>query len=322
MAHDRYPPTGYLNCFKPNVLNVIGDKVVVVPRVLSDAEVSECELRPWPPSYGDRFDDPGTLVDYRFVAPAVESFLWQVWPEEPLYIAYLPPYKKTGYPEVDLTEFASYDGLGCHLLPSSEQMLDPEDYAFTLLIADELFGSPSSDAFRPWTEIVAPDASLNSDGYHLAIAAPANRIISQQPGYSLDVNLGGVLRLTGYDLASATHSPGDVLWLTLYMTIEAGAQPSHSLFVHLLGEEYNPVTGGPLWAQDDATPCRGLLPFETHDPGTKIVAKFALPIPETIPPGEYRLATGLYDWQTGERLAPLSSDGDGSVLLDTLNIDE
>ena len=34
-----------------------------------------------------------------------------------------------------------------------------------------------------------------------------------------------------------------------------------------------------------------------------MVDRFELPLPETLPPGQYRLVTGLYNFKTGRRLS-------------------
>ena len=79
-------------------------------------------------------------------------------------------------------------------------------------------------------------------------------------------------------------------------------EPGYSFFAHLLGAAYNPATGGPLWGQDDGDPCRGLYPIEIWSPGSVIISKAAIRIPQHTPPGRYELALGYYNWQSGERV--------------------
>ena len=45
-------------------------------------------------------------------------------------------------------------------------------------------------------------------------------------------------------------------------------------------------------------------------PGMLIPDEYELTVPEDAPPGEYRLAIGLYLWQTGERLSLRTAKGD------------
>ena len=44
MAHERRPPEGYIDCFKPNVDLALGR---VKPRPLTDDDIRACEDRWW-----------------------------------------------------------------------------------------------------------------------------------------------------------------------------------------------------------------------------------------------------------------------------------
>lgn len=44
MAHDRWPPPGYVECFRPNV-TIAARRVGVRPRPLGDAEIRDCQVR-------------------------------------------------------------------------------------------------------------------------------------------------------------------------------------------------------------------------------------------------------------------------------------
>jgi arabinofuranosyltransferase len=48
MAHDRWPPPGYLECFRPNAA-VRAGRLQVSPRQtpLTDVEIRACEERAW-----------------------------------------------------------------------------------------------------------------------------------------------------------------------------------------------------------------------------------------------------------------------------------
>jgi len=49
-----------------------------------------------------------------------------------------------------------------------------------------------------------------------------------------------------------------------------------------------------------------------------------LDLPLTLPPGEYTLIAGLYDWQSGERLSATGASArtDGAAKLGTIQIVE
>jgi arabinofuranosyltransferase len=49
MAHDRWPPPGYLECFRPNLVLTYGKKIILEEREppLDDEQIRECEARDW-----------------------------------------------------------------------------------------------------------------------------------------------------------------------------------------------------------------------------------------------------------------------------------
>jgi hypothetical protein len=59
-------------------------------------------------------------------------------------------------------------------------------------------------------------------------------------------------------------------------------------FVHLRNESGQNVT------QRDAPPWQGLFPPEHWPPGQLLTERLDLALPETLPPGSYRLVMGLY----------------------------
>ncbi|MCB0175828.1 MAG: hypothetical protein KDJ97_35330, partial [Anaerolineae bacterium] len=69
----------------------------------------------------------------------------------------------------------------------------------------------------------------------------------------------------------------------------------------------------------DAQPLAGQYPTSSWQPNEIVVDAFDLPLPPTLPPGHYRLITGLYDFETGQRLTVNPQDGsqavDNAVIL-------
>jgi hypothetical protein len=71
----------------------------------------------------------------------------------------------------------------------------------------------------------------------------------------------------------------------------------YTVFLQLLDERGQVVSG---W---DGQPFSGLYPTTLWSPGEIIVDTFLLPLPSPgLPPGSYRLVTGFYDFDTGQRL--------------------
>ena len=63
---------------------------------------------------------------------------------------------------------------------------------------------------------------------------------------------------------------------------------------------------------------------ERGEPGEMVVDQFDVHLPSELPPGEYRLVTGMYNFDSGQRLpvfnAAGESPGDNLIELTTVNI--
>jgi hypothetical protein len=101
---------------------------------------------------------------------------------------------------------------------------------------------------------------------------------------TLNASLGAHVMLLGYDQAPG----GD---LTLYWQAGALLETSYKVFVHVLGP------GDALLAQSDSVPAEGTRPTTGWLPGEVIADTHRLPLA-----GAARLAVGLYDEASGQRL--------------------
>jgi hypothetical protein len=72
---------------------------------------------------------------------------------------------------------------------------------------------------------------------------------------------------------------------------------SYTVFVQLLN------SAGQVVAQVDAQPLAGAAPTTTWLPGEILTDPYTLTLPPELPPGDYRLITGLYNAANGERLS-------------------
>lgn len=109
--------------------------------------------------------------------------------------------------------------------------------------------------------------------------------------------------------------PGDTLHLSLTWQATRPFYRDLKLFIHLLDGS------GQLITQTDPLAGLGAGPQETDyftsqwDPGQLILDEVAIAIPPDSPPGPYRLAIGLYDGQTLERL-PVVGREDGQIEIE------
>lgn len=119
-------------------------------------------------------------------------------------------------------------------------------------------------------------------------------------GAALDVNFGDQMRLRGWALEETTVHPGDMLTLTLVWESMIELSEQHVVFVHLLSSD------GSMVAQHDASPVGLFAPSSIWPVGATFGYPVTLELPDDLPPGDYRLVTGVYLWPEVERLTVLS----------------
>jgi hypothetical protein len=110
---------------------------------------------------------------------------------------------------------------------------------------------------------------------------------------------GDIAELAEVEVFPMTEPTGE-LTVWVYWRALRGSDTPLKVFVHLIGAT-NPVTGSPLWTQDDQYPQDGRI--STMDWTPEIIYRdvYSLPVSD-VPAGEYRLEIGFYDPETSERL--------------------
>ncbi len=155
------------------------------------------------------------------------------------------------------------------------------------------------------------------------VSLPGILTESPQPRTMLNQPFGDAPNLTllGYDLTDETGQPmtnetmtNDQLpitnlHLTLYWRTETHLPTDYTTFVHLRNE------AGEVVAQKDQPPLAGAYPTSLWEPGEIIADEVRLSLPPDLPPGDYRLFTGLYDFQTGQRLVVPGNPANEIVLM-------
>lgn len=317
MAHNRFPPYGYISCFEPNFKPIADNKFVVGQRTDSPEKIIEnCENSDWPPRYDHppAEEDAGSEnLELAFIAPDIEKYLWSVWPADPSYIYFVPPTQKPiqELPEVSQQFVTHYEGLGCLVLPPAEAQTTP--YFYTFLTSTNRPPLPAMQTLFPWAQVVSEQFVSNPFPYHIAYMAPRPPAIPK-PTYPLTQNWENGLQLSGFDLPQTTYKPGDTVSLTLYYFNNTSTLTNNfSFFTHLTG-----LTG--LTAQDDGEICRGVYPISFWQPTTTILHKVAIKIPENTPAGTYALQTGLYNWSANERIPFTSPVPDQSFGLINIEV--
>jgi mannosyltransferase len=144
------------------------------------------------------------------------------------------------------------------------------------------------------------------------------------PKVGLELIWGESIVLTGLSLEGDQFEvvelePGETVLIDLYWRVERPPQIDYTVFVHLVGEAFNPATGGPLWGQHDAQPMDGMWPTHTWRTGEALVDRHAVMVDPAAPEGLYSLVLGLYNTETLQRL-PVR-DRLGQDLGDHLRLD-
>jgi len=146
------------------------------------------------------------------------------------------------------------------------------------------------------------------------IAVPTGSV---QPSHALDANLGDRVRLIGYDLDLDRVRPGSDLPITLYWQVTGSLDKDYTVFIHLLdGDET--ITG-----QGDGPPLEGSYPTSFWGVGETLTDRHRLRVHQDAPPGNHRIAVGLYDLNSGLRLPVLDAAGKpvgDRVLLATISV--
>ncbi|HAL61294.1 MAG TPA: hypothetical protein DCP08_02680 [Chloroflexi bacterium] len=118
----------------------------------------------------------------------------------------------------------------------------------------------------------------------------------------VDVRFGDAVSLRGYRLSLQLHS-GDDLPITLYWEALQTIDRDYTVFLHVVDARGNVI------AQHDSQPRSGGYPTTLWMPGEMVEDEHAVPIPDSLPSGEYSLLIGLYSLDTLERLPAFGNDG-------------
>jgi len=123
---------------------------------------------------------------------------------------------------------------------------------------------------------------------------------------------GDEIDLLGYTLWPEELPAGDVARVTLFWRPEQTPLRRYKAFVHVLDEANNIV------GQTDTELGGGARPATTWSSGETVIDNYGVFIHPATPPGRYRVEVGLYDMETGERLA--APDGATQVWLAPLDV--
>ena len=114
------------------------------------------------------------------------------------------------------------------------------------------------------------------------------------PQYSLDQQLGGHVRLLGYDLPEQVVRPGDFATLTLYWQTDGVLEDRYKVFTRSHRDRVERGPGQFLWGQQDNEPQADQLPTTRWVPGEVIVDRYRVKVDPKAPAGIYQVEVGMY----------------------------
>ena len=139
------------------------------------------------------------------------------------------------------------------------------------------------------------------------------------PDNFLPASFTDQIDLLGYNLSDRQLASGESLDLTLYWSPRGRPTHDYTVFVHLLD------SSGQLRGQADSPPMAGKYPTSVWDAGEVIADLHTLSLAPDLPAGEYKIAIGLYDPETGQRVPIVDEDGQVSgdhVIIYGLALEE
>jgi hypothetical protein len=181
---------------------------------------------------------------------------------------------------------------------------------------------PSGDLLRSENDFAIPpdafgDFAITIDQTELARVNITPRKIFESAkniSHATDYRFGDFIRLVGYDIPISNYRADDNIRLNLYWRADRPIENSYIAFVHVVGEQWNPVSNSPLWGQVDRVPSPPMTAWLSNE----IVSDaYVVKIDPNAPPGKYKIEIGLYDAATGTRL---STDTGDSVIVAEIEI--
>ncbi|MCS6801802.1 MAG: DUF2079 domain-containing protein [Chloroflexota bacterium] len=143
-------------------------------------------------------------------------------------------------------------------------------------------------------------ATFHSDGRTIWDASPSRLTALPAGAQPVGAALAEGIRLEGVQLSATRCGSPCFLDVTLYWRTDRRQETSPSVFLHLAGPDGRPA------AQSDGIPDEGRRPVSSWLAGELVADRHR--IEARVPPGEYRLLTGLYDPRTGQRLTGPAGD--------------
>jgi hypothetical protein len=331
---------------RPDMASAMADKLstrftrvwlVTIPDALAKdpAHLMAAELaRRLPVQLDQTFGDKRLTLFAQLPEPAQDVSADTFWPQHPRHTELAPGLTLLGY---DLPLEEAQGGEDVRLVTYWANATETT-VQVSLLNADggaqvvETEPVPAGKHVRVQTDLQLPP---DAEGEHeLVVAAPgedpavldsieAQAIAFEAPQageitFPTQYTLGQGIELAGYDVPPGPVAAGETYPVALFWRRTGSIEQDYKVFIHLVGQEFNPDLGNPLWGQVDRLPLEGAVPMPAWAPGVVIEDRYLLPVDPDTPPGAYQLVVGMYDGLSGERLPVF--DAAGQPLGDAITL--
>lgn len=288
MAHDRFPPPGYIECFQPNV-QVLNSKTILFAAGENDpvARIAACASKNW--DIADTASVPSQPLALGINEPLVR-FLKSSWLSGPLYLSLVPHQDESAAGQV-VPAFQKYNGDGCGLILPTSTDADSAGRYFLLsfLIPGNSPVPPDLVRFNQ-THLLNAIAPPPPTGYAVGYLLPMNSAAQVIPSTVQPFDFGNGINLIGYDLPTRTWHKGDHLTLTLYYTVARKPAPANFYVILRPVSKSSKQTSLVNVIQN---PCNDFS-FENELPsGTRVILKTGIALPNQLTAQSYTLSTGF-----------------------------
>jgi 4-amino-4-deoxy-L-arabinose transferase-like glycosyltransferase len=184
------------------------------------------------------------------------------------------------------------------------QLVNGQPQALKLLQADQVVDS---------TAVVIGPLKVGGPPPEVTVAEP-------KPQVRLEQSFGDQITLLGYDQEQTPPVNCQVsnaacnMSIRLYWRADTIPSADYTTFLHLRNAANETV------AQKDSPPAAGRYPTSLWDPGEIIVDEIILPLAQ-VPPGEYSVVAGLYEFSGGSRLT-VPGEPANELRLNTIRVKE
>lgn len=142
----------------------------------------------------------------------------------------------------------------------------------------------------------------------------------EEMGHPLWRSVGELIAFLGYSISSRSVGAGEPVQITLWWQAVGKMDRDYTVFVHVAGPDDR------LVAQHDRLLRYGNSATSAWEVGETVREWHELELAPNTPPGEYIVKTGIYYWQTGERLPVSDESGqrlaDDAILLTSIAVNE